>query len=103
MADEAKQPSFIEKFNMPFSELWEKYKLFLIGFGLLILIVKFRSVIIDLLISDAHKKVDEAQKKDATLHQEENKANDEANRLRDEANKLSENKPKVDEDWNKKK
>lgn len=104
MADEQpQQHTFLEKFNLPFSTLWSQYKGFLIGFGILILIFKFREVIIDLLVSSAHKTVSDATKQDAKLRAEENQANDQANKLRDQANSLDDNKPVIDEDWNKKK
>lgn len=103
MADEQpQQHSFLEKFNLPFSTLWDQYKLFLIGFGILILIFKFRSLIIDLLVSDSRKVVSDTVKQDAALKKEENVANDQANQLRKQAEDLGKNKSSVDEDWNKK-
>jgi len=99
---EENKPSFLEKLNMPLSQLWSQYRLFLIGFGVLILIFKFREVIIDLLVSSARKTVDEAQKQDTQLRQDETKANTQANDLRQQAEDLGKNKPKVDEDWHKK-
>lgn len=103
MADDQPQHSFLEKFNLPFSTLWAQYKVFFFVCGLLVLIFKFREVIIDMLVSSAHKTVSDATKQDAALKLEENKANDQANELRKEANSLPQNKPVVDEDWNKKK
>lgn len=105
MADEQQAPkelSFFEKFNAPLDVLWDKYKIFLIVFGVLILMVKFREVLIDILVDSSRKTVSDATKQDAALKGEENKANDQANQLKQEASKLSENKPTVDEDWNKK-
>lgn len=97
-----KELSFVEKLQAPVSTLWAKHKGFLIGFGLLILIVRFRSVIIDFLVADVHKTVDKAEKKDESLRQEQNAANDQANQLRKEASEIGQNKPTVDEDWHKK-
>ena len=99
---EEQKPSFLDKFSLPFGTLWDKYKVFLIIFGIFILIWKFRSLIIDLLVSDVHTTMDKAQKQDATLRQEEKEANDQANKLRQEADALSKDKPEVDEDWHKK-
>lgn len=99
---EEQQHSFVEKLNLPITTLWEKYKFFLIAFGILILIFKFREVIIDLLVSSSRETVKEAQKQDASLRAEEDKANSQANQLRKDAEDLATNKPKVDEDWNKK-
>ena len=95
--------SFLEKFNLPLSTLWNEYRLFFIGFGILILIFKFRETIIDLLVSSSRKTVSDATKEDAKLKAEETQANDQANQLRDQANKLDDVKPVIDEDWNKKK
>lgn len=99
---EEKKPTFVEKFNSPVSVLWEKHKIFLIGFGLLILIWKFREVIIDVLVSSSRKTVQDAVKQDASLKKEQDLANDQADQLRKEAEDLSKNKPSVDEDWHKK-
>lgn len=102
MADE-QQHSFLEKFNLPFSTLWDQYKGFLIVFGILILIFKFREVIIDLLVSGAHKTVSDATKQDQILRDEEKLANYQANEFIKKAADAATNKPAVDEDWNKKK
>lgn len=102
MADE-QQHSFLEKFNLPFSTLWSQYKGFLIAFGILILIFKFREVIIDLLVGSARKTVQDATKQDQVLRGEEKAANDQANELRKQASDVAANKPVIDEDWNKKK
>lgn len=102
MAENQEKPSFIEKFNSPLSTLWDNHKAFLIIFGIIILIFKFRGVIMDLLVSSSREAVKDAQKQDAALKAEENKANDQANQLRKEAEDLSKNKEKVDEDWYKK-
>ena len=102
MAEE-QQHSFLEKFNLPFSTLWNQYKVFFILFGVFVLIFKFREVIIDLLVSSSRKTVQDAVKKDEILRGEEKAANDQANQLRKEASDLAANKPVIDEDWNKKK
>ena len=93
--------SFLDKFKMPFSQLWEKHKLFLFIFGLLIVLVKFREVIIDILISSARAKFEDAKQKDANLAGQQNAANNKANQLIDNANKMDQNKPEVKEDWHK--
>lgn len=102
MAENEQKTGFIDKFKAPLSDLWDNHKVFLIIFGIAIIAYKFREVIIDLLVSDSHKKVDEAQKKDVELRAEEKQANDQANQLVKEAESLTQNKPKVDEDWYKK-
>lgn len=103
MAEEQQNHTFLEKFNLPFSTLWAQYKVFFILCGVLVLIFKFREVIIDLLVSSSRKTVQDAVKQDQVLRGEEKQANDQANQLRKEASDLAANKPVIDEDWNKKK
>lgn len=100
--EEQKQPGFLEKLQMDPATLWKNHKGFLIGFGVLILIIKFREVIIDILVSSSKTVLEDAKKKDSSLRADENAANNAANKLIDDAKKLDENKPKVDEDWYKK-
>jgi hypothetical protein len=102
MAEEQVNHSFTEKFSLPIGTLWSQYKVFFIIFGILILIWKFREIIIDLLVSSSREAVKDAQKQDQALRGEEKKANDQADQLRKEADALDDNKPKVDEDWHKK-
>lgn len=102
MAENKENPSFLEKFKSPISTLWDNHKVFLLIFGLGILIFKFREVIIDLLVSSARKTVNEAKEKDSALKAEQDQANDQANQLRKEADALAKEKPEVDEDWHKK-
>ncbi|NJO48145.1 MAG: hypothetical protein HC840_00355 [Leptolyngbyaceae cyanobacterium RM2_2_4] len=102
MAENQEQPSFLDKFKSPIGTLWDNHKIFLIIFGLAILIYKFREVIIDLLVSSSREAVKDAQKQDQVLRGEEKAANDQANQLRKEAEALSKEKPTVDEFWHKK-
>jgi len=103
MAEENKPLNFLEKINAPLNVLWNQYRLFFIGFGILILVVRFKDVIIDLLVANSKKTFDNAVKQDTILRNQETQYNNQANQLRNEANQLSENKPTVGEDWNLKK
>lgn len=94
--------SFLDKLNAPVSTLWSEYKGFLIIFGILVLIIKFREAIIQLLVASSRQAVTDATKQDTQLKSEENQANDQANQLRQDAEQLSQNKPEVTADWNKK-
>ncbi len=94
--------TFLEKFNLPFSVLWDKYKIFFIFCGLLVLVFKFRENLLDFLVASAHKTVNDATKKSEVLKQEEKQANDKSEDLRKQATDLGKNKPTIDEDWNKK-
>lgn len=99
---EENKPSFLTKLNMSPSQLWQNHKWFLIGFGLLILVIKFQDVIFDLLVNSSKKLVDESQKKSDNLQQQQNAANNQANQLVKEADDLGKNRPEVDENWHKK-
>lgn len=95
--------SFQDKLKAPIAQLWANHKWFLIGFGILILVIKFQDVIIDVLVNSSKRLVNDSKVQDNKLKNEENAANNQANQLIDESNQLGQNKPKVDEDWNSKK
>lgn len=94
--------SFLEKLNMPVKSLWENYRVFLLIFGIIILIIKFRDVFAQILVFLAKRSLENTEKQDIQLKSEQNQANSQANELIKEANDLSNNKHKVDEDWYKK-
>lgn len=102
MAENQEQPSFLQKFNLPVSTLWNNHKWFLIGFGAILLIIKFQDVIMDVLVSSGKKAVSDASKKDEQLSRDEDQAKRSADAALKEVDDLAKNKPKVDEDWNKK-
>lgn len=97
----SKEQSFWEKLSSSPADLWKNNKLFLIAFGAIILIIKFRSLLIDLIVSDSKKVFDNAKKQSDTLKSEEDSANKKANDLVASADKKLQEKPTVDEDWNK--
>lgn len=101
MADEA-QPSFLEKFNLDPKTLWNNHKIFLICFGVLILIVKFRDVLIDILVSSAKSLLKDTKEKDVVLANEEQKAKEDANTLVQKAKEEPLKEKPVDDDWYKK-
>jgi len=87
---------------MDFKALWEKNKILFFILIPLILIVKFRDILISLIVSGGKKALEDAQKKDGELAATEVNANNQANKLVEDAKKLAENKTPVDEDWYKK-
>ena len=93
---------FLAKLKTPISELWEKNKLFLVCFIVLILIVKFHDAIFDAIVSSSKKLLEESTKKDQILKTEEKAANDQANKLVEQSKALDSNKPTVDDNWFKK-
>jgi hypothetical protein len=83
-------------------EVWEKNKLFILILIPLLILAKFRDLVIDILVSSSKKLMEKTKKADAQLKQEQDSANNAANKIISDADKLSENKPDVDEDWYKK-
>ena len=87
-------------------DLWNgnrlAFWLLVIPLGLCIVAYKFRSVIIDLLVSDSRKIAIETEKQDDALAQQQAAAAAQAALLVQQAADLAKDKPAVGEDWNKK-
>lgn len=96
------EPSFKDKLAMDAKSLWNEHKLFFIIFGALILIVKFRDILIDILVSSANREMTDAKKQDASLAADENKANAQADELVKKAAEEPAKEKPVDDDWYKK-
>jgi hypothetical protein len=94
-----KLKAFWAKINSSVADLWAKDKLFLILFGVLIVIVKFRDVFLSILINSAKRLFDNAQKKDAALSQEETADKTKANQLVQDAKDAPSKQKPVDADW----
>lgn len=90
---------FWNKLNSSITDLWKNNKIFLFVFGILIFIIKFRSIIIDLLISNSKKIVEETKKTDENLKNSEENYKKESEYFVDKAKKISEEKVEVKEDW----
>jgi len=95
--------AFFDKFKLDLKTLWNEHRVFLIIFGILIIIVKFRDIFIDLIVSNGKKDIANTFKKDDSIKSEENTLNFEANDLVKESKTLPDNQKPVDLDWNKKK
>lgn len=93
---------FWNKLNSDVNELWKTNKLFLIIFGILILVIKFRTIIIDLLIKDSKKIMNETQQTDKNLQQKEDDYKKQSEYFSKKAEENSNNKSPVDENWYKK-
>jgi hypothetical protein len=83
-------------------EVWNKNKILFFIIIPLILLAKFRDLIIDFLVASGKRLMDNARKQDQQLRNEANSANNQANQLIANADKKDDNKPLVDEDWHKK-
>lgn len=91
------------RLNTDLQYLWTNDKIFLVVFGVFIVLAKGSSLLIDLLANLSKSEVNAANKQDATLRAEETKNNNEANALIDQANALPGQEKPVDENWDKKK
>jgi hypothetical protein len=99
MADE--QPSQGFSFDVWIKDLWSKNKLLFLLIIPVIIVYKFRTVIIDILVKNAGEIMKETEKKDKDLASQESRANDQANDLIKKAQEEGQNKPPIGEDWNK--
>jgi len=102
-APQPTKPTFLDKINSDIGELWEKDKWFVIIFGALILIIKFRDILIDILVNSGKNIEKNAENKDGKLAAQENQANQQANDLVKKAEQLPSQEQPVDDDWYKKK
>lgn len=83
-------------------EVWNKNKILFFIIIPLLIIAKFRDVIIQILVASGKKLMEQARKQDGQLRQEANDANNKANSLINQADGRDDNKPPVGEDWHKK-
>lgn len=99
---EQKLQALKDKVKNLFSSLWNSNKLYFYLIGTVLIIIKFRELLINMLVSSSKVIFSSSQKKDDLLSSQEKTDNKEADRLVEEASKLpSEEKP-VDENWYKK-
>ena len=94
--------SFWQKLNSDAKDLWAKDKIFFILFGILIIIVKFRDVLISMLVASGKRVMDDAKKKDEQLASQENQAKTESERLVEQAKQEPSKETPVDDNWYKK-
>lgn len=98
-----KLKAFWGKLNTGIGTLWENNKIFVIVFGVLILIIKFREVIISFLVADSKRIFDNATKQSDSLKKQQDDYNSSANKLVEEAKQLPNHEGPVGTDWNVKK
>lgn len=96
------EPSFQDKLKMDAKDLWNNHKIFFIVFGLLVLIYKFRDILIDLLIAGGKREMESAKDKDGQLAGQENQAKTEADKLVEQAKQEPSKETPVDDNWYKK-
>lgn len=83
------------------STLWTEFRTPLILLGGIILTIKFRDLVINLIVSNSKKLFNNAQKQSQVLQSKENSNNKQADALVQDAQNLSSTNPPVDENWNK--
>jgi hypothetical protein len=93
--------AFWTKVNSEVSDLWEKDKNFVLLFGVIILGVKFRQILISLIISSSKALFNSTEKKSNALDQKEVDDNADAEKLIQEAKQLPNDETPVTDDWNK--
>ena len=95
--------SFGDKLNAGAGYLWKNDKVFLIVFGILILLAYISGTLMDLLTSKSNKDVADAKEQDAKLAAKEDVAKSQAASYEKQDKQAAQNEPKVGEDWNVKK
>lgn len=93
---------FWNKLNSDIAELWKNNKLFLIIFGVLILVIKFRTIIINLLIENSKELMKKNKEKDKNLQQQEEDYKKQSEYFLEKAKESSKDKSPIKEDWYKK-
>lgn len=85
------------------SELWDNYKSFLLVFGAIVLTVKFRQILIDLIVKASKSLFNSAEKKSSSLQEKEDINNKKADELVKESENLPQKEEPTNDDWYKKK
>lgn len=94
-----KLKAFWAKINSDINDLWEKDKGFLLLFGVIILVVKFRDILISLIVASSKRLFDKTQQQSDALKTKEDSDNAAADKLVEEANKLTNSNPPPGDDW----
>ena len=92
--------TFGTKIGSDIGDLWEKDKAFLLIFGAVILTVKFRDIMINLIVRGGQSLFNTTQASTDKLEKQEQDDNSAADKLVQEAGALSKSNPSVEDDWN---
>lgn len=93
--------AFKAKASQDWKDIWNGDKAFFFAAGAIVLIIKFREVLISILLSSMKHIEDESQTKDTDLVKKENTDNAAANSLVQQANEEPTKEKPVTDDWNK--
>ena len=91
--------SFWAKLNSELKSLWDNDKLFFLVFIPIIVIVKFRSYLINWLVNDAKQTIQDTSTQDKTLIQNISKENQEADKLIQNVSQIGSEETPVGPDW----
>lgn len=98
-----KVETVVEKgFSAIVKDLWNRYGILFILVGIVLVVVKFNSIIMDVLGWSSKIDLEDAQRTDAQLKSQEDQANAAADALVKKANELPTQEGTVNEDWYKK-
>ena len=95
----SKIKSFISRLDQPIIDLWNNDRVFLLIFGLIIVIVKFRGLLISFIVAASQAMIKKDDTINTILVNQENQDNNEANQDVQQANNLPNQEPPVDPDW----
>lgn len=87
------------KIHADIADLWEKDKAFLVIFGVIILSVKFRQIMISLLVSGGKLLFAKSQQTSETLEKQEANYNSSADKLVEQAKETVQSDTSVGDDW----
>ena len=90
------------KVKQQITDLWDKDKGIFLLIAIAAIAVKFRDLLIDILINSGKRVKENADKKDSKLANQENQANAQAEELIKKASEEGQNQPPVGDDWYKK-
>ena len=90
----------LKAFFQSIKEFFVKYNVFIWVVGGLILVAKYRDILISLLAKESKVEFDAATKKDTVLAKQEENLNTQSDALKDKANQEAAPTTDVSEDWN---
>jgi hypothetical protein len=81
------------------ADIWKKDKAFLIAFGLIVLALKFRDILVYLIVSNSKQLFDKTRKQGDLLQGQEDANNFRVQKLQEQAKTLVNSDTKSDDNW----
>ena len=91
--------TFRSKLRTDIGELWQENKLFVFVFGALILVIKFREILINIIVANGKTIFNNATQQSAKDQKKEDQNNQDANALIKQAEDIGKNSPSIPDDW----